>query len=59
MPLFALRQDWIAGARRKVAAARKFAPVFGVGTECGMGRYFAPETMPDVFALHREVAALG
>ena len=53
------RLDGIEGARQKVAAARKFVPVFGVGTECGMGRYFAPETMPAVFALHREVAALG
>ena len=53
------RLDGIEGAGRKVAAARKFAPVFGVGTECGMGRYFAPETIPDVFALHRQVAALG
>jgi hypothetical protein len=53
------RLDGIAGARRKVAAARKFAPVFGVGTECGMGRYFSPETMQEVFALHRQAAALG
>jgi hypothetical protein len=53
------RLDGIDGARRKVAAARRFAPVFGVGTECGMGRYFAPETMQEVFALHRLVAALG
>ena len=52
------RLDGIEGARPKVATARKFAPVFGVGTECGMGRYFAPETMPEVFALHRQVAAL-
>ena len=53
------RLDGIEGALRKVAAARKFAPVFGVGTECGMGRYFAPETIPEVFRLHRQVAALG
>lgn len=53
------RLDGIEGARRKVAAARKFVPAFGVGTECGMGRYFSPETIPDVFALHRQVAALS
>lgn len=52
------RRDGIDGARRKVAAARKFAPRFGVGTECGLGRYFKPETIPEVFALHRQVAAL-
>ena len=53
------RLDGIEGARRKVAAARKFAPVFGVGTECGMGRYFSPDTMQEVFALHRQVATLS
>lgn len=52
------RRDGLDGARRKLAAAQKFAPRFGVGTECGMGRYFAPETMPEVFALHRQVAEL-
>jgi hypothetical protein len=52
------RHDGIEGARRKVAAAQKFAPAFGIGTECGMGRYFAPETIPEVFGLHRQVAAL-
>lgn len=52
------RRDGIDGARRKLAAARKFVPCFGVGTECGMGRYFAPATMPEVFALHRQVAEL-
>lgn len=53
------RRDGIDGARRKVTAARKFVPAFGIGTECGMGRYFSPETIPEVFALHRRVAALA
>ena len=52
------RHDGIAGARRKIAAARRYAASFGVGTECGMGRYFKPEMMPEVFALHRQVAEL-
>jgi hypothetical protein len=52
------RLDGIDGAKRKLAAARKFAPSFGIGTECGMGRYFAAETIPEVFTLHRQVAAL-
>ena len=30
----------------------------GASAECGTGRYFAPEAMPAVFALHREVAVL-
>jgi hypothetical protein len=53
------RLDGIDGAKRKLEAARKFAPSFGIGTECGMGRYFAPETVPEVFALHRQIAALS
>ncbi|HLI21179.1 MAG TPA: hypothetical protein VKV32_08680, partial [Stellaceae bacterium] len=53
------RRDGIEGAKRKLAVARKFAPTFGIGTECGMGRYFAPETIPEVFTLHRQVAEIG
>jgi hypothetical protein len=53
------RLDGIEGAQRKLAATHKFAPAFGIGTECGMGRYFSPDTIPEVFALHRQVAALS
>lgn len=52
------RRDGVEGAARKLAAARQFAPAFGVATECGMGRYFAPETIPEVFALHRRIAEI-
>jgi hypothetical protein len=52
------RADGLDGGLRKVAVARKFAPAFGIGTECGMGRYFKPETIPEVFALHRQLAEL-
>ncbi len=53
------RLDGIAGAARRVAAARKFSPCFGVATECGLGRYIAPEAIAGLFALHREVAELA
>jgi hypothetical protein len=52
------RLDGIDGARRKRDVARRYAPAFGIGTECGMGRYFKPETIPETFALHRELADL-
>ena len=52
------RLDGIEGAKRKRDVARKYAPAFGIGTECGMGRYFKPDTIPDVFALHRQLADL-
>ena len=52
------RLDGIEGAKRKRDVARKYASTFGIGTECGMGRYFKPETIPAVFALHRQLADL-
>jgi hypothetical protein len=51
------RLDGIEGAKRRRDVARKYAPVSGIGTECGMGRYFKPETIPEMFALHRQLAA--
>ncbi len=48
--------DGVAGAERRVAAARPFVADFGVATECGMGRR-PPETIPDLLALHAAVAA--
>lgn len=48
--------DGVEGAERRIAAARPFVADFGVATECGMGRR-PPETVPDLLALHRAVAA--
>lgn len=48
-------QDGLEGAQRRITAARRFAPSFGVGTECGM-RFFPAETLPELLALHREAA---
>jgi hypothetical protein len=49
------RSDGVAGARRRIAAARRFVEDFGVGTECGLGRR-PPETIPDLLTLHAEIA---
>lgn len=49
--------DGIAGARRRVAAAKQIISDFGVATECGFGRR-PPETIPRLLDLHREVASL-
>jgi hypothetical protein len=49
--------DGVAGAERRIAAAKKVVPKFGVATECGFGRR-TPETMPALLALHRAVAQL-
>jgi hypothetical protein len=47
--------DGLPGAQRRLATARRFVPSFGLATECGWGRR-APDTIPDLIALHRVVA---
>lgn len=47
--------DGLEGARRRVAGARRFAPRFGVATECGLGYHKAEEIGP-IFELHRDIA---
>jgi hypothetical protein len=50
--------DGVPGARRRLKAARTVVADFGIATECGFGRR-PPATVPDLLALHREVAHLG
>jgi hypothetical protein len=52
------RTDGVAGARRRLAAAKQVVTNFGIATECGFGRR-PPETVPDLIELHREVALAG
>jgi hypothetical protein len=47
--------DGVAGAKRRIAAARKVVPEFGVATECGMGRR-SPHTIPQLLQLHADIA---
>ncbi|MBC6496671.1 hypothetical protein [Microbacterium sp. 4-7] len=50
------REDGAEGAERRIAVAQRFAPQFGVATECGIGR--APEGTTDgILRTHSEVAA--
>ena len=49
--------DKMDGTNKRIAAARKFAPAFGVATECGLGRR-APETIPELLRVHVEAAKL-
>lgn len=49
------REDGAEGASRRIAGAQRFAPEFGVATECGIGR--APEgTTEGILRTHAEVA---
>lgn len=50
------REDGAKGAERRIATARRFAPMFGVATECGIGR--APEGSTEgILRTHAEVAS--
>ena len=51
------RTDGVAGARRRLAAAKEVVTDFGVATECGFGRR-PPDTVPALLELHREVALM-
>ncbi len=46
--------DGVEGTRRRIAAAQKVVPAFGVATECGFGRR-QPETIPDLMRIHAAV----
>ncbi len=47
--------DGLPGALRRVEAASRFAPQFGIACECGLGRR-APDTINDWLSLHATVA---
>jgi hypothetical protein len=47
--------DGMDGARSRIAAAQRWAPPFGVATECGLGRR-SPESVPALLGLHRSAA---
>ena len=49
------RQDGVDGTTRRIDAARSFVEVFGIATECGIGRAPAAETA-GLLAIHAEVA---
>jgi hypothetical protein len=46
--------DGVAGTRKRIAAAAKVVPNFGIATECGMGRR-DPQTMQELLRIHAEV----
>ena len=48
--------DGVEGTRRRIQTALRFSQDFGVATECGWGRR-APQTVPTLVELHREVSA--
>jgi methionine synthase II (cobalamin-independent) len=49
------RTDGIEGARKRIAAARKVRPSFGIATECGFGRR-PPQDVAELLRLHRDIS---
>jgi hypothetical protein len=49
--------DGLDGTARRMAAARKYAKDFAIGTECGFGRR-KPETIPELLRIHADAAKL-
>ena len=52
-------QDGVEGTKARIAAARRFAPAFGIATECGMARARSEETVRTLLKIHAEVCADG
>lgn len=50
-------KDGIAGTRARVAAARHYAPEFGIATECGMARARSEATVRTLLKIHADICA--
>ncbi len=49
--------DGAEGTRKRMAAASKFAPKFGIACECGIARARKPELVKRILEIHAEVAS--
>lgn len=47
--------DGVPGTNKRINAASRFLPEFGVATECGMGRC-DPKRIPGLLQIHADVA---
>ena len=50
-------KDGVEGAKARMAAARCYAPKFGIATECGMARARSEETVRTLLKIHADVCA--
>ncbi len=48
--------DGVAGSRRRIDVASRFAPEFDIATECGFGRR-DPATIPELLRIHRTLCS--
>jgi hypothetical protein len=47
--------DGVAGAKARIAASRRYAPEFGIATECGMARARSEATVRALLQIHADV----
>jgi len=52
-------KDGVAGTKARIAMARRYAPEFGIATECGMARSRSEETVRTLLKIHADVCADG
>jgi len=50
-------KDGVAGTKARIAAARRYAPEFGIATECGMARARSEQTVRALLKIHADICA--
>jgi hypothetical protein len=50
-------KDGVEGAKARMATARRYAPKFGIATECGMARARSEDTVRALLKIHADVCA--
>jgi hypothetical protein len=50
-------KDGVAGTKARLAAAQRYAPKFGIATECGMARARSEETVRTLLQIHADICA--
>src|SRR5262249_31145549 len=45
-------RDGVEGLNARIAAASKYIPAFGIGTECGMARARVPQVVENMLKIH-------
>jgi hypothetical protein len=50
-------KDGVAGTKTRIAAARRYAPDFGIATECGMARARSEDTVRTLLKIHADICA--
>jgi hypothetical protein len=52
-----VHSDGVAATKKRIAAAARYVPDFGIATECGMARCRTPELVRTLFQIHAEASS--